>query len=325
MKNIFTLVLCISCILLFVEANQAMSYELDKKKHDYGIIPEGSNGICFFTLTNTGSYPIQILKANTTCGCDVIRCDASPIAPGASSEIRYSYDHDHLGTINKSPVIVIGSDLGEKDTVVLSVCGYIYDRLLGIPKDIDKLYRPCPCSGYKSREKPKPLTTLPFVALLTKATGPFLKTPNTVQTPLSDCVAIDRTNTSQLDSVFIDQTIYTQLDSISKGVTNNFQMDSTEIAGSNRSGEQQAAALNMVWEMAVFPNPLQSTANIRWNNDMENGILILYNMQGQVIREERNIRGRSVEWNDLDLSSGTYILTLYQNQQAFGTLRCIVH
>ncbi|MEN9639919.1 MAG: hypothetical protein RLZZ262_1788 [Bacteroidota bacterium] len=292
MKRISTILIGCLSFLLGIQQAQASNYELDRPAHDFGMMPQYGDCSTTFTLTNTGSTPLVMVSVRTSCGCDVASITRDPIAPGESAEILYRYDSSRIGQWKKHITIEFS---GESEFLMVCVCGYVYDRTREIPAEMKPTNYSCSCPGAKKAEPIIPIST-PAIATEIAA---LLPTAPVSYPPLQDSTLVNEIMEIEMDSSVL----------VSNKVVH-------EQAGINR---------DIDWELSVFPNPLQSTANIRWNNDMENGILILYNMQGQVIREERNIRGRSVEWNDLDLSSGTYILTLYQNQQVFGTLRCIVH
>ncbi len=78
---------------------------MDKEVHDYGTIENGADGVCVFTVTNTGNAPLIISTCKGSCGCTVPKCTREPIAPGATSEIQVKYDTKRTGMINKTVTI----------------------------------------------------------------------------------------------------------------------------------------------------------------------------------------------------------------------------
>ncbi len=78
---------------------------VDKDEHDYGTIENGANGVCEFTVTNTGNAPLIISNCKGSCGCTVPTWPKEPIAPGSSAKISVKYDTKRTGPINKSVTI----------------------------------------------------------------------------------------------------------------------------------------------------------------------------------------------------------------------------
>ncbi|MGB1104291.1 MAG: DUF1573 domain-containing protein [Crocinitomicaceae bacterium] len=78
---------------------------VDKELHDYGTIENGSDGSCVFKVTNTGTAPLIISTCQGSCGCTVPDCPKKPITPGATAEIKVTYDTKRTGPFNKSVTI----------------------------------------------------------------------------------------------------------------------------------------------------------------------------------------------------------------------------
>lgn len=106
-KVIFTLSLIVSAVLLgsgayAQEVTDGPQITVDKETHDYGTIEQGANGVCEFTITNTGSEPLIISLCKGSCGCTVPTCPKEPIPPGGTAVIKVKYDTNRVGPINKS-------------------------------------------------------------------------------------------------------------------------------------------------------------------------------------------------------------------------------
>jgi Protein of unknown function (DUF1573) len=98
-------------------AGKGPMFSVNEEVHDYGTITEGADGSCTFTVTNTGDAPLIISKCEKTCGCTVPQCDPTPIAPGATSEIKVTYDTKRVGPFNKNVKVFCNSADGEEKTL----------------------------------------------------------------------------------------------------------------------------------------------------------------------------------------------------------------
>ncbi len=102
---------------------------VDKDKHDYGTIENGANGVCVFTVTNTGNAPLIISNCKGSCGCTVPTWPREPIAPGASAEISVKYDTKRTGPINKS--VTITSNATNAPRKVVRIVGTVKAKPVG--------------------------------------------------------------------------------------------------------------------------------------------------------------------------------------------------
>ncbi|MBK6343402.1 MAG: DUF1573 domain-containing protein [Flavobacteriales bacterium] len=96
---------------------------LDKESHDYGTIPQGANGTCEFTVTNTGDAPLIITQCQGSCGCTVPKCETAPIKPGEKSTITVKYDTNRQGPINKS--VTITSNATNAPSKIVTIRGTV--------------------------------------------------------------------------------------------------------------------------------------------------------------------------------------------------------
>lgn len=82
--------------------------EFDKMIHDFGVVSYGSENTTVFTVTNTGSLPLEISDVNASCGCTTPKKPEGPIAPGASDviEVTFTPKEGQKGQdINKTVVV----------------------------------------------------------------------------------------------------------------------------------------------------------------------------------------------------------------------------
>ena len=74
----------------------------DEYLHDYGEIPQDSDGSWSFTFKNLGDEAIVINRVRSTCGCAIPAWPREPIEPAASGEITVIYNTAPTGTFLKS-------------------------------------------------------------------------------------------------------------------------------------------------------------------------------------------------------------------------------
>ncbi|MAW96530.1 MULTISPECIES: DUF1573 domain-containing protein [unclassified Leeuwenhoekiella] len=103
MKKI-VLLLAVGLMTLGLQAQEKkaeITFETDVI--DYGDVAHGSDGEREFKFTNTGTAPLVISKAYSTCGCTVPSPPKDPIAPGETGVIKVKYDTNRAaGPIRKT-------------------------------------------------------------------------------------------------------------------------------------------------------------------------------------------------------------------------------
>jgi hypothetical protein len=74
----------------------------EESLHDYGEIPQRSDGNWSFAFKNIGQEAIVINRVRSTCGCTVPAWPREPLEPGATGEITVRYNTANTGTFLKS-------------------------------------------------------------------------------------------------------------------------------------------------------------------------------------------------------------------------------
>jgi ribosomal protein L19 len=92
-----------------------------KDLHDFGTISKGDNGTTEFTFKNTGKEPLIISNAQGSCGCTVPLWPKEPIAPGASSSIKVTYDTKRVGAFTKTVTITSNAQTASKTITIKGV------------------------------------------------------------------------------------------------------------------------------------------------------------------------------------------------------------
>ncbi len=89
----------------------------DRLIEDFGTVDQGEVLETKFTLTNTGSEPLIINNATSTCGCTVPTVEKNkPIQPGESTEIGVRFDTKGKKGKNNKPINVFANVEGGKTT-----------------------------------------------------------------------------------------------------------------------------------------------------------------------------------------------------------------
>lgn len=94
MKKILASVLFI-CMTVGVAVAQDKKAEItfEKLTHDFGTIKEADGPVsCTFKFKNTGTGMLVIYQAIASCGCTSPTFPKEPIKPGASGEIKVTYN-----------------------------------------------------------------------------------------------------------------------------------------------------------------------------------------------------------------------------------------
>jgi len=90
----------------------------DKTIHDFGSIQEGDRVETLFTFTNTGKSDLVIVDARGSCGCTVPEYPKNtPIAPGASGQIRVSFDSSNKPNLQQKTVTISANTESGRETI----------------------------------------------------------------------------------------------------------------------------------------------------------------------------------------------------------------
>lgn len=91
--------------------------------HNFDTLHKNDPVMHNFKFVNTGTAPLIISNAKTSCGCDVPSWKNDPVAPGDTLIVNYKYDSNRLGPINKS--MTIFTNAIDNPTIVVKVKGLI--------------------------------------------------------------------------------------------------------------------------------------------------------------------------------------------------------
>ena len=94
--------------------------------YDYDTLEQGSDGLCTFTFRNTGSEPLIIISASSSCGCTTPEYSKKPVMPGKTGEVKVKYSTETLGSFRKT--IVVKSNASNAPTSVLRIRGFVREK-----------------------------------------------------------------------------------------------------------------------------------------------------------------------------------------------------
>ncbi len=102
-----------------VDTTNVAKMFFEEKRHDFGTVNEGDIVRHVYKFTNTGTVPLIINNAKSTCGCTVPEWPKDPIAPGKSGEISVRFDTK--GKINQQgkPITIFANTYPNKTVLQL--------------------------------------------------------------------------------------------------------------------------------------------------------------------------------------------------------------
>ncbi len=134
MKKILLFVATLFCIST-INAQEATSIVADstakatisfeKTVHDYGTINQGGNGSCVFFFKNDGNAPLILSSVRASCGCTSPSWTRDPVMPGASGEIKVTYDTNRVGAFSKTVTVNSNASNG---AITLRISGTVNPR-----------------------------------------------------------------------------------------------------------------------------------------------------------------------------------------------------
>jgi len=95
----------------------AQTITFDKTTFDYGNVKPSSDGVRFFTVTNTGDKPLVLSNVKASCGCTTPEFSTDPIMPGKSAKIKVGYNTAINGGFNKM-IEVFSNDPANSRSVI---------------------------------------------------------------------------------------------------------------------------------------------------------------------------------------------------------------
>jgi hypothetical protein len=76
------------------------------RSYDFGTVSEGNVVEHRFQFTNTGTVPLLISNARSTCGCTIPEWPREPIPPGGVGEIPVRFDTKNKTALQRKPIMI---------------------------------------------------------------------------------------------------------------------------------------------------------------------------------------------------------------------------
>lgn len=87
--------------------------------YDFGTIFEGDIVTKDFAFTNTGTAPLLIIKATSTCGCTIPEWPKKPVQPDSTAFIRVKFNSLHKQGGQRKTVTIFANTLPNTTTVTI--------------------------------------------------------------------------------------------------------------------------------------------------------------------------------------------------------------
>lgn len=123
MKNLRYILTLLCAIITCMSMAQAV-IEFDERRYDFGTIEEELGKVsCNFEFKNTGNEPLVIANVRTSCGCTAPEYTQEPILPGATGNIKITFNpQGRPGKFSKSIYVYANTD---PDRTILRITGEV--------------------------------------------------------------------------------------------------------------------------------------------------------------------------------------------------------
>ena len=98
----------------------------EEVNYDFGAVKEGDVVNHTFKFTNTGTIPLLIAKATSTCGCTVPKWPKEPIKPGEDGVIKVKFDTKNKKNHQNKPVTILANTYPNK--TVVNIKGFVQPK-----------------------------------------------------------------------------------------------------------------------------------------------------------------------------------------------------
>lgn len=103
-----------------VDTSQMARMTFPETEYDFGEVAAGTVVTRDFPFVNTGSVPLLITKARSTCGCTVPDYPETPIEPGEKGVISVAFDTKNKHGLQRKPVTITANTSPSRSVVYVT-------------------------------------------------------------------------------------------------------------------------------------------------------------------------------------------------------------
>ncbi|MBP3536472.1 MAG: DUF1573 domain-containing protein [Muribaculaceae bacterium] len=134
MKSLLTTLLVI--VLSFAtmsargKAGAKVGVDFDATTYEFGNVSESGKPVSHtFTYTNTGTTPVAVLWAKTSCGCTEPVYERKPLKPGEKATVKVTFDpKGQRGEVDKDIRLRMRNGAGKSEEITLRLKGAVIPK-----------------------------------------------------------------------------------------------------------------------------------------------------------------------------------------------------
>jgi hypothetical protein len=96
MRKIMMGIMLVAASAVGAYAQKGAKFEFKDKNdtYDFGTVKDGEKVVHVYEFKNVGDQPLQILKAEASCGCTTPEWTKTPILPGKTGNIKVTFNSE---------------------------------------------------------------------------------------------------------------------------------------------------------------------------------------------------------------------------------------
>ena len=104
---------------VFEEPTNGPKIVFSEERHEFGDIIQGDVIEHVFEFTNSGNAPLVLQDVKTTCGCTVPEWPRTPLAPGATAELKVKFNSAGKIGIQNKVITVVSNATNQTSRVMI--------------------------------------------------------------------------------------------------------------------------------------------------------------------------------------------------------------